>query len=167
MADEEKTDKTPQELADRAWELAESIRICNFNTWNGETLHSRPMDATVEKDEDAIYFLTDVDSYKVEELGDHPQTTLTFASGAKYKFVTFAGNAVVSDDRSKIKEIWTDTSKVWWESEDDPRIRLVTFHPDTAEIWDSPNLIVSTVKMAAAALTGAKLKLGDHGKVAI
>ncbi len=167
MAREEQTDKSPQELADRAWELAESIKIAMFNTWNGKELHSRPMDAKVERDKEAIYFLTDVESYKVDELEKFPQATLAFANASSYKFVTMTGHAKVSNDRARIKEYWDDSNKVWWDSENDPRIRLVTFTPDDAEIWDSPNVVVASVKMLTAAVTGAKPKLGDHAKVAI
>ena len=71
------------------------------------------------------------------------------------------------NDRAKIKEIWTATSKAWWESEDDPAIRLVTFTPDRAELWDGPNMVVATVLMLTAAVTGAKPKIGDHAKVSI
>ncbi|MBH0239029.1 pyridoxamine 5'-phosphate oxidase family protein [Methylobrevis albus] len=167
MAREEQTSKTPEELVDRAWELAKDIKIAMFNTWNGKVLHSRPMDASVERDNGAVYFLTDVDSYKVDELAEHPQATLAFANASSYKFVTMTGRAAVSNDRAKIKEIFTPDTKAWWDSEDDPRIRLITFTPDDAEIWDSPGVIVSSVKMLAAAVTGAKPKFGDHAKVAI
>ena len=167
MAREEQTEKSPEELADRAWELAQSIKIAMFNTWNGSELHSRPMDAKVERDKDAIYFLTDVDSYKIDELEKFPQATLAFANASSYKFVTMTGHAKVSNDRALIKEYWDDSNKAWWDSENDPRIRLVTFRPDDAELWDSPNFVVASVKMLTAAVTGAKPKLGDHAKVAI
>ena len=56
-------------------------------------------------------------------------------------------------------------------------IRLATTPPPSitanvaavseAELWDSPNLLVSSILMLTAAVTGAKPKLGDHAKVAI
>lgn len=165
MAREEETDKTPAELAARVWELAEDIKICMFTTADGKEQRARPMDSTVKKDEHAIYFLTDIDSDKNDQL--KPGTTLAFSDPKKYKFVTMTGKAKLSNDRKKIKEIWTASSKMWWDSEDDPRIRLITFTPDKAELWDSPNLIVSSVLMLTAAVTGAKPKLGDHAKVDI
>jgi hypothetical protein len=36
-----------------------------------------------------------------------------------------------------------------------------------AEFWDSPGKIVTSVKMAAAALTGAKPNLGENRKVVL
>ena len=49
----------------------------------------------------------------------------------------------------------------------DPDIRLITVRPDQAELWDSPNLLVSTALMLSAAVTGAKPKIGDNAKVSL
>lgn len=165
MAREEQTDKTKAELRDRAWDLAESIRICMFVTSDGKQQQARPLDATVKQDEDAIYFLSDAKGAKIAQLEKNSAVTLTFSGSSK--FVTMNGTAKVTNDRAKIKEIWTATSKAWWESEDDPAIRLVTFTPDRAELWDGPNMVVATVLMLTAAVTGAKPKIGDHAKVSI
>lgn len=167
MAREEQTKKSKKELQDRVWELAEDIRLCMFVTWDGKKQAARPLDATVDRDEHAIYFLTDKSGKKVDQISKFPVVTVTFADPKSYKFVTMNGSAEVTNDRAKIKEIWTATSKAWWESADDPAIRLVTFTPQNAELWDSPNLLVSTVLMLTAAVTGAKPKVGDHAKVAI
>jgi general stress protein 26 len=167
MAREEQTDKTKKELQDRAWELAEKIRMCVFTTWDGKKQVPRPMDATVRKEAGAIFFLTDVKSRKIQHLKKFPVTSLAFSDPSSMKFVTLSGEAIVSNDRIRIKDIWTATSKAWWESEDDPAIRLVTFVPKEAELWDSPNFLVSTVKMLTAAVTGAKPKLGDHARVRV
>jgi general stress protein 26 len=165
MAREENTGKSKKELEARAWELAEDIRICMFITWDGERQSARPIDATVDHDEGAIYFLTDVSAAKVDQVEHYPEVTLAFSDTSSFKFVTFRGTADVSNDRAKIKEIWTATSKAWWESEDDPAIRLVTFVPDEAELWDSPGKIISGILMLTAAVTGAKPKTGDHAKL--
>jgi general stress protein 26 len=165
MAREESTEKTQAELRKRAWELAESIRLCMFTTWDGKCLQARPMDATVDEAEGALYFLTDVEGGKIDQLTKYPEIVVSFSGSTK--FVTMNGEAKVSNDRSKIKEIWTATSKAWWDSADDPAIRLITFTPRQAELWDGPNLLVTTVLMLAAAVTGAKPKIGDHAKITV
>jgi hypothetical protein len=38
---------------------------------------------------------------------------------------------------------------------------------DDAEFWDSPGSVISYVRMAAAAMTGARPDLGDNRKVAL
>lgn len=167
MAREEDTGKTQEELEDRVWELAESIRYCIFTTWDGERQRARPLDGTVERNAHAVYFLTDVASEKVDQLREFPQVSVSFADVGSFKFVVMSGTAKVTNDRKKIKDIWTATSKAWWDSPDDPNLRLVTFTPEKAELWDSRNKFIAAALMLTAAITGAKVKTGDHAKVDI
>lgn len=167
MAREEDTGKTEAELRERAWELAEDIGFCMLVSWDGSRQHARPMDARVDKDAGLIFFLTDEAGAKVPEIEDFPVVTATFSNPSRFKFVTMSGQAAISNDRGKIRELWEKADKAWWDSADDPGIRLITFRPDEAELWDSPNILVSTALMLSAAVTGAKPKVGDHAKVRI
>jgi general stress protein 26 len=160
-----KSDLTPEEARDRAWELAADIKICMFITWDGERQRARPLAANVMRDEHAIHFLVDVNGMKDDQVEQFPTVTLAFADTGKYKFVTMSGNAVVSNDRARIDDLWTPDNKAFWDSKDDPDIRVITVKPDEAEVWDSPGVIVSTVKMLSAAVTGAKMELGNNRKV--
>jgi general stress protein 26 len=58
-------------------------------------------------------------------------------------------------------------AKAWWDSAEDPNIRILKVTPDDAEFWDSPGNVISYVKMAAAAVTGSRPNLGDNRKVAL
>jgi len=167
MAREENTGKSQQEHRERAWELAEKIRYCMFVTWDGEKQAARAMDSTVRKADGAIYFLTDKAGKKVSQIKKFPVVTLTYADTGGFKFVTMSGEAKISNDRAMIRDLWSAANKAWWDSAEDPDIRVVTFVPAEAEIWDSPNLLVSTAMMLSAAVTGAKPKVGDHAKVAM
>lgn len=165
MSYKDKTDLTPEEARDRVWELAEKINICMFVTWDGERQRARPLAANIDRDEHAIYFLTDVNGLKDDQVERFPIVTLAFADTGGNKYVSITGEATVSDDRAKIAELWTPDNKAFWDSKDDPDIRLITVVPDDAEVWDSPGMIVATVKMLTAAVTGAKVELGNNRKV--
>jgi general stress protein 26 len=154
-----------REAQDRIWDLAESIRICMFVTWDGERQRARPLAAMPAKDEQAVYFLTDVNGLKDDQIERFPIVTLAFADTGGNKYVSITGHATVSNDRAKIKELWSAPNKAWWDSPEDPTIRLITVRPDDAELWDSPGTVVSTVKMLAAAVTGAKPDMGVNEKV--
>jgi hypothetical protein len=52
---------------DRVWALMETVRFCMFTTWTGSRLRSRPMSASLSRDENVIRFLTDVRQHKDEE----------------------------------------------------------------------------------------------------
>ena len=167
MAREEKTGKSDAELRERVWELAEDIRYCTLVSWNGHKQHARPMDARIDSDSGTIWFLTDVNGVKDDEIERFPVVTVVFANPSKFKFVTMSGKAAISNDRAKIRELWEKADEAWWDSADDPDIRLVTFLPDEAELWDSPNVLDSTALMLSAAVTGAKPKVGDNAKVSL
>ena len=55
-----------------------------------------------------------------------------------------------------IRELWGIPAKAWWNSPDDPNIRLLKVTPFDAQYWDAPGATVARVKMATAALTGAR-----------
>ena len=64
-------------------------------------------------------------------------------------------------------ELWEPTAKAWWDSADNPNIRLLTVTPSEAEYWDSPGKTVSMVKMLVAAATGTRPDVGKNEKVAM
>jgi general stress protein 26 len=150
---------------DRVWELMEKIAICMLTTHDGEQIRSRPMAAFVRREDDAIYFLGDARQHKDEEIHDNQNVGLAFADGQK--FVSVTGQAAVSRDQAKIKELWGVAAKAWWDSPDDPNIRLLTVTPDDAEFWEGPGKIVGTIKMVAAAATNSRPDYGENRKVAM
>lgn len=154
---------------DIAWDLIEDIKLCMLvsHDGSGDELRARPMDAHVAREEGAIYFLTDARGTKDDEVEINDNVCLTFADNSGYRYVSVTGNANVLDDRRKVHELWTPENKAFWDSKDDPNIRVLRVRPSAAEFWTSPGKIVTAVKMAAAAVTGAKPELGDNRKVVL
>ncbi|MEO6380775.1 MAG: pyridoxamine 5'-phosphate oxidase family protein [Nitrobacter sp.] len=155
------------EDVDRAWNLMDKIGFAMLVTREGDKLRARPMSAFVERNENAIYFLTDARRDKDDKIVQHPEVNLSFADTGDQKYVSVAGTATVSNDRAKIKQLFSTPAKAWWDSADDPNIRVLKVTPDDAEFWDSPGAIVSYVKMAAAIVTGSRPDIGTNRKVAI
>jgi general stress protein 26 len=150
---------------DRVWDLMKKIGFAMLVTRDGDRLRARPMSAYPEPEENAVYFLTDARRHKDEEIERHPGVNLSFADTSKQKYVSVTGLAVVSNDRAKIRQLFSTPAKAWWESADDPNIRVLKVSPDDAEFWDSPGSIVTYVKMAAAVVTGSRPDIGDNRKV--
>lgn len=157
----------PDEAIDRIWELADKIDICMFTTWDGKQQRSRPMSARVRRDENAIYFLTDLEGHKLEEIEKYPHVSLAWADNGGHKYAVIAGDAEVLNDRAKIEELWSKFDKAWWDDASDPQIRLLKVVPEDGEVWDSPNAVVAGVKMLTAAVTGSKPDMGDTAKVSM
>lgn len=153
--------------AERAWELMQKIGFAMLVTRDGDRLRARPMSAYLERDNNAIYFLTDARRHKDDEIARNPGVNLSFADASAQKYVSLTGTAVVSNDRAKIKELFSTPAKAWWDSAEDPNIRVLKITPDDAEYWDSPGTVVSYVKMAAAAVTGTRPDIGENRKVSM
>ncbi|WP_316180660.1 MULTISPECIES: pyridoxamine 5'-phosphate oxidase family protein [unclassified Bradyrhizobium] len=151
----------------RVWDLMKKIGFAMLVTRDGDRLRARPMSAYLARDENMIYFLTDARHHKDEEIARSPQVNLSFADAGSQKYVSLTGTAAISNDRGKIRELFSTPAKAWWDSAEDPNIRLLKITPDDAEFWDSPGTIVRYVKMAAAAVSGTRPDLGDHRKVAM
>lgn len=150
---------------DRVWSLMEEIGFCMLNTRDGQDIRARPMAAYVDRDSQTVYFLTDADSHKDEEIARNPRVGLSFADPGAQTYVSMTGHAEVSNDRQKIKELWSTPAKAWWKSPDDPNIRVLKVTPNDAQYWDSPGTLVSYVKMFAAALSDSRPAMGDQAKV--
>lgn len=144
----------------RAWKIAENCRVCFF----GLSDHQMPMSPIIRKDEGAIYFLTDARSEKVQEVGVEHVVQLTFSDHSANDYLFIEGDAQVSNDREKIRDLWSPFAKAWWDSPDDPNIRLITVSPNRAEFWDGPGNITASAKMLFAAATGGRPDMGDNRK---
>ena len=147
------------------WDLMEKIGFCMFTSVDGEELRSRPMAAYVERDEHRICFLTDADSHKDEEVAARPNVNLAFADAGSHSYVSVTGRARISNDREKIRDLFNIPAKAWWDSPEDPSLRLLTVTPVDAQYWDSPGKIRSYIKMAAAAVSSARPEMGENAKV--
>ncbi|MGJ8570580.1 MAG: pyridoxamine 5'-phosphate oxidase family protein [Hoeflea sp.] len=147
------------------WEMMEGINICMFITWDGSRQRARPMAAMPKQQEHAIYFFTSASAEKDDQIREFPIVTLAFVDQSENDYVSITGTAKLSDDRAKIEELWSPMMKSWWDGPNDADIRLIRFVPEDAEAWDSPHDVVSTIKMAAAAVGLGKPDMGDSGKV--
>lgn len=150
--------------AAHVWDMMGKHRICMLATHDGGVIRSRPMAAHVEPDENAVYFLTDERRHKDDEIRGNPNVCLAFA-GSGEDYVSLTGHAEVTNDRAKIKELWSMAAKAWWDSADDPNIRLLKVTPVDAEYWDGAGSVISSLKMATAAMTGGRPDLGENKKV--
>ena len=162
MANDNAADDT-----DRVWELMRKIGFAMLVTRDGDKLRARPMSAYLDRDNNAVLFLTDARRHKDEEIARDPHVNLSFADTCSQKYVSLPGTAAISNDRAKIKQLFSTPAKAWWDSAEDPNIRVLTITPDDAEFWDSPGSVISYVKMAAAAVSGTRPNLGDNRKVAM
>ena len=88
---------------DRAWELMKKIGFVMLVTRDGDKLRARPMSAYIEREENAIYLLTDARRHKDDEIARNPSINLSFADASSQKYVSLTGTAAVSNDREYLE----------------------------------------------------------------
>ncbi len=149
------------------WEMMEQLSVCMLVTHDGadDSLRARPMAAHVRPETKTIYFLTDTRNHKDEEIAKNNSVCLTFSDAGNQVFVSCTGTAEISNDRQQISDLWSMAAGAWWDSKDDPNIRVLGVTPTQAEFWDSPDLITTNAQSAAKALSGNRPNCGTNGKV--
>jgi general stress protein 26 len=85
------------------------------------------------------YFVTSIDSPKIEEIEENPSVTLTFQSATQ--FASLSGRVQVVRDRALIERFWKAAWKAWFpQGRDDPTITLLKFDAERGEYWDDSGL---------------------------
>lgn len=134
---------------DEVWDLIEHAHVGMLTTRHGEALHARPMGIKARREDGAIYLLTDVNTHKDDAIRMDPHVNFAIHEGPRY--LSISGTAQVTNDRTKIREIWGPAAQAWWDGPDDPNLRLLTIRPREAHYWKTPGKLLSTIAMMAIA----------------
>ena len=154
---------TPQELEQRFWKALKSDMTMMLGLNGVEDGHARPMTAQFEEESGPIWFFTAKDAALVEGLTDGDRAIATFASKGHDLFATIHGSLRVDNDRAVIDRLWNPFVAAWYEEgKDDPKLALLRFDAERAEIWLNGSSLVAGVK----ALLGVDPKKDYQDKVA-
>jgi len=105
----------------------------------GGPAHARPMAVAELRPDVDTYFVTSIDSPKIEEIEENPSVTLTFQSATQ--FASLSGRVRVVRDRALIERFWKAAWKAWFpQGRDDPTITLLKFDAERGEYWDDSGL---------------------------
>ena len=144
---------------------------CFFCTANpsGESNGVRPMSVQKVDDDGVLWFLSANDSHKNDEIMIDSKVKLYFQGSAHSDYLYLKGEAGISEDKNKIKELWEPILKTWFtEGEDDPRISVIRFTPEEGYYWDTKHgNAVAAVKILFGAVTGQTLDDSIEGKLSV
>jgi general stress protein 26 len=139
---------TPRELEEKFWSALKSDRTMMLGLDGVEDGHARPMTAQIEGNKGPIWFFTARDNALVEKLPLGDRAIATFASKDHDLFATVHGSLTIANDRAVIDRLWNRFVAAWFEGgKDDPKLVLLRFDPEKAEIWLDASSIVAGIKM--------------------
>ena len=154
---------TPQEIEAKFWKALASDRTMMLGIDGVEDGHARPMTAQFEDESGPIWFFTARDNGIVQALPKGNRAIATFADKGHDLFATVHGSLSVDNDRAVIDRLWNRFVAVWFEGgKDDPKLTLLRFDPERAEIWLDASSLVAGIRM----LFGADPKKDYRDKVA-
>lgn len=147
------------------WRFVRTIHSCMMATHDGERIVARPMVAIPRPEQNLIWFFTDTNTHKDDEVQRDPRACVTFADIKDQTYVSISGRISRVDDKDMIEDLWTEGASVYFpQGTQDPDIVLLKFVPETGAYWDAPSSpIVLAIKFLEAKMTGERPELGDHG----
>jgi general stress protein 26 len=154
------------------YELIEGIEIAMFTTRRPDgRLVSRPMATQTQAQGSDLWFVTDIESNKLDELSFDPNVNLAYYRDGSREWVSVSGTAMISQDRMAIHELYQPDWKAWFGDEggernggpDDPRLALILVDVESVTYLkvDKPQPLV-LFEVAKGILTGTPPNVGKQ-----
>lgn len=124
----------------------------------GSNEHAEPMTAQLDRDaHHEIWFYCARDN----RVAGGGRAMGQFVSKGHEVFACLAGTLVEETDRARFEKHWDNTVEAWFPNgKSDPKIMMLRFDIDDAEIWTSDLGAKGRLKL----LTGSKIRPGEAGK---
>jgi general stress protein 26 len=124
------------------------------------SLRGRPMSIAAVDDDVTIWFIASARSAKADEVADDSRAMVTLQGSTR--FLCLNGNVQLVFDSERIKALWRDSYRAWYEGDHDPDIVLLKFTGFDAEYWDNAGL--AGLKYAFEAPSAYTGQQGDVGR---
>jgi general stress protein 26 len=172
---EEGRQLSTDEKLKQLYELIDGIEVAMMTTKRADgSLVSRPMQTQARRAGTDLWFMTSLETGKIDEVEDEPQVNLGYYKDRTREYVSVSGRARVVRDRARIHELYQPDWKAWLGDEggerdggpDDPRIGLIEVVADSAYYLKSnkPQLL-QLFSVAKAITTGEPPNAGDAGEL--
>ena len=153
------------------YSLIDGIEVAQMTTRRPDGyLVSRPMQVQERTAGTDLWFMTNMESHKLEELATDPHVNLAFYKDRTREWVSVSGTAIISRDKRLIRELYQADWKAWLGDQggardggpDDPRIGLILVeaHSVTYLKKDRPMPLV-LFNIVKGMVTGQEPKTGD------
>jgi general stress protein 26 len=142
----------PTDIEAKFWKALKGDRTTMLGLSGIEEGHSQPMTAQLlEEHEEGggpIWFFTANDTDLVRALGKGHRAQLHFSSKGHDLFAAVHGELTPTCDRVTIDRLWNRFVAAWFEGgKTDPKLQLLRFEPDRAQIWLNENSLLAGVKL--------------------
>ena len=160
---------------DDLYALIDGIEVCMMTTRRPDgQLVSRPMQVQERTSGTDLWFVTDIETNKLDELLTDPNVNLAFYHNRSREWVSVSGTALVTRDERLIEGLYKPDWKAWFPKQDerrdgsptDPRIALILVEAESVIYMkvDKPRPVV-LFEVVKAMLTGSAPKVGEERRL--
>ena len=157
---------TKTELEAKFWAALKKDMTVMLGLDGVEGGHAQPMTALLDDRHEGrgpIWFFTAKDNGIVSAIKKGGPGIGHFVSKDHELFACIHGRLELDNDREMIERLWNPFVAAWFEKgKDDPKLQLLRFDTDSAEIWLNENSMFAGIKM----LLGSDPKKDYRDKVA-
>lgn len=165
-------DSVPTEKKlDDLYDLIDGIEVAMLTTRRADGhMVSRPMQTQERESGVDLWFMTNVETHKLDDLMTDPHVNLAYYKDRSREWVSVAGIATVTTDRDLVREMYKPDWKAWLGDEGgdrdgsagDPRIALILVDAQTVTYMKvtKPRPVV-LFEVAKAMVTGSPPKVGS------
>lgn len=158
--------KSKEHHLDRIWDVVDKAGACMLTTHFPEGLRARPMEPRPDRDNGAVWFLTDRRGLKDDEIRSCPEVCLTVTLEAEKVYLSLTGEASACRDRKQARALWNKKQEAWWDGPNDVNLLVLRVDLKRAEMWDDPaDADYASYEFAKARIFGKKPDLGEKRKV--
>lgn len=166
---------TPSKKIDDLYDLIEGIETAMFTTRrpNGQ-LVSRPMATQSRIEGTDLWFVTNIETHKLDELALDPHVNCAYYNNRSREWVSVSGVAHFSRSRTRIRQLYQEDWKAWFGDEggdmdggpNDPRIALIMVEAESATYMkvNKPRPVV-LFEVLKGMVTGSRVDIGEVREV--
>jgi general stress protein 26 len=152
------------------FDVVDDFDVAMLVTYSADSIHARPMAIAQLDFGIGVYLITNINSFKIDEISANQNALLTFQSASR--FASVRGELAVLVDRELIENLWKEAWKIWFPGgKQDPNIALLKFTAHEGEFWDNAGLqgLKYVYEAAKAYITGEipESDPAQHDKVPI
>jgi general stress protein 26 len=166
---------TTSSKIDELYDLIQGIETAMFTTRRSTgQLVSRPMATQDRIDGADLWFVTDIETHKLDELALDPHVNCSYYNNKSREWVSVSGVARVSKNRQKIRQLYKEDWKAWFGDQggdrdggpNDPRIALIMVEAESATYMkvNKPRPVV-LFEVLKGMVTGSRVDVGQVKEV--
>lgn len=151
--------RTEAEIETQFWKALQGDRTVMLGLAGVDDGHSQPMTAQLLEEHQEtggpVWFFTSADTEFFKAVGSSHRAVMHFSSKGHDLFAAVDGEILPVSDRTVIDRLWNKFIAAWFPGgKEDPKLRLLRFDGERAQIWLNEN----------SALAGVKILLGRDPK---